>query len=105
MHAVGDRMDKIFSKHCGSNDKTYMAIFINKSSGYELAAMQEVGTKGVRYLWFDKIEKRSMHLITREYAPENPLCCPGIQGRTTYIFENGKLVEKNPSGRKYEDAE
>lgn len=81
----------------GNNYAFYLAVF--KNDGGKLTAVTDevAGGKLNRNIELTKIEKGIIYLDTKEYAADDGACCPSIEGKTSYVLEGKKLVEKKQS--------
>lgn len=83
---------------CGNNYQFYLAVFLKRGEEFKLAASEKVGGKGEREVEFNNIKGGKILLNTKDYHPDDAMCCPSIKGRTTYSFKNGKLIENDRIG-------
>ena len=83
---------------CGNNYEFHLAVFLNRNSKYELAATTKVGGGGERFVSFKNIRDGKIFLNTDLYLLDDPNCCPSGKGSTTYVLEEGKLVERDRVG-------
>jgi len=68
-------------------------------SKYRLVGYSPVGGKGWRSVDFTKftVENRQVTLQTKEYASNDPMCCPSKTGTVIYKIEYDKLIELKPN--------
>jgi hypothetical protein len=68
-------------------------------SKYRLVGYLPVGGKGWRSVDFSSftIEKRKITLQTKEYAGNDPMCCPSKTGTAIYRIEDKQLIELKPN--------
>ncbi|MCX5865255.1 MAG: hypothetical protein NTW42_09355 [Deltaproteobacteria bacterium] len=85
---------------CGNTGQHYLAVFVNKSSKFEIVTAKMVGGTGERGIRFNMIKNGKILLNTDEYLPDDPMCCPSGKGRTAYILQGGKLIESDRVGEK-----
>jgi hypothetical protein len=85
---------------CGNNYYFYLAVFLDKGNKFEFIASAQVGGKGERGVEFGTIRESKILLNTKEYFPDDAMCCPSGKGKTTYRLENGRLVESERVGEK-----
>lgn len=81
----------------GNNYSFELAVF--KNDGGKLTAVTDevVGGKLNRNVELKRIEKGVIYLDTKEYAEDDGACCPSIEGKTSYVLQGKKLVEKKLS--------
>jgi len=81
----------------GNNYSFELAVF--KNDGGKLTAITDevVGGKLNRNVELKRIEKGVIYLDTKEYAEDDGACCPSIEGKTSYIVQGKKLIEKKLS--------
>ncbi|MBF0559031.1 MAG: hypothetical protein HQL08_09645, partial [Nitrospirae bacterium] len=85
---------------CGNNYSFYVAVFLNKGHKYEFATSEKIGGGGERIVALNAIRDGRIILDTKEYLPDDPMCCPSGKGKTTYSLKDGKLVESDCIGEK-----
>lgn len=100
----------------GNNYTFYLAVFepswkpeqskegkplhsVSITPKYRLVGYSSVGGKGWRSVDFEKItvEKKQITLQTKEYASNDPMCCPSKTGTARYRIENDALIELKPN--------
>lgn len=72
----------------------YLAVFRNENGKFTAVTDEVIGGKLNRNVEFTKIENGTMYFDTKNYADGDGACCPSIAGKTSYILEGNKLVEK-----------
>ena len=72
----------------------YLAVFRNDNGKFTAVTDEVIGGKLNRNVEFTKIENGTMYFDTKNYADGDGACCPSIAGKTSYILEGNKLVEK-----------
>jgi hypothetical protein len=85
---------------CGNNYHFFLAVLLNKETNFELIASVKVGGKGERGVAFNTIRNGKILLNTKEYLPDDAMCCPSSKGRTTYTLKKGRLIESDRVGEK-----
>jgi len=85
---------------CGNNYHFFLAVLLNKGTHFELVASVKVGGKGERGVGFNTIRNGKILLNTKEYLPDDALCCPSSKGRTSYTLKNNWLIESDRVGEK-----
>ncbi|MDY0164125.1 hypothetical protein [Desulfobotulus sp.] len=107
----------------GNNYTFYLAIFepswkfdpskgeaqqrnVSNISKYRLVGYSPVGGKGWRSVDFAKftVENKQITLQTKEYASNDPMCCPSKTGTAIYRIENKQLIELKPNKANPADA-
>ena len=78
----------------GNNYGFYLAVFRNDNGKFTAVTDEVIGGKLNRNVEFTKIENGTMYFDTKNYAADDGACCPSIAGKTTYVLEENKLVEK-----------
>lgn len=78
----------------GNNYGFYLAVFKNENGKFKGITDEAIGGKLNRDVTFTKIENGKMLFDTKEYDADDGACCPSIEGKTSYILEGKKLVEK-----------
>lgn len=78
----------------GNNYGFYLAVFRNENGKLKGVTDDAIGGKLNRDVTFTKIENGRMFFDTKDYAEDDGACCPSIEGKTTYVLEGEKLVEK-----------
>lgn len=78
----------------GNNYSFELAVFKNDSGKLTAVTDEVVGGKLNRNVELKRIEKGVIYLDTKEYAEDDGACCPSIEGKTSYILQGKKLVEK-----------
>lgn len=68
-------------------------------SKFRLVGYSPVGGKGWRSVDFSKftVEKKQITLQTKEYASNDPMCCPSRTGTAIYRIEDKQLIELKPN--------
>jgi hypothetical protein len=71
-----------------------------------LVGYSPVGGKGWRSVDFAKftVENKQITLQTKEYASNDPMCCPSKTGTAIYRIENKQLIELKPNKANPADA-
>lgn len=66
---------------------------------YRLVGYSPVGGKAWRFVDFTKfkVDKQLIALRTKEYASNDPMCCPSIAGTATYKVDSKQFVEVKPN--------
>ena len=72
----------------------YLAVFRNENGKFTAVTDEVIGGKLNRSIEFTKIENGIIYFDTKDYAADDGACCPSIEGKTSYILEGNKLVEK-----------
>lgn len=78
----------------GNNYSFELAVFKNDNGKLTAITDEVVGGKLNRNVELKRIEKGVIYLDTKEYAEDDGACCPSIEGKTSYVLEGKKLVEK-----------
>lgn len=78
----------------GNNYIFYLAVFKNDGGKLTAVTDEAAGGKLSRGIELTKIEKGVIYLDTKEYDEDDGSCCPSIEGKTTYVLQGKKLVEK-----------
>lgn len=78
----------------GNNYGFYLAVFRNENGKLKGVTDDAIGGKLNRDVTFTKIENGKMLFDTKGYAEDDGACCPSIEGKTAYVLEGEKLVEK-----------
>lgn len=82
----------------GSNNYSFeLGVFRNDGGKLKAVTDEVVGGKLFRDVELKKVEKGVIYLDTKEYAPDDGACCPSIAGKTTFVLQGNKLVEKKPA--------
>jgi hypothetical protein len=75
----------------GNNSIQYLAVFPSVTQWAPVVV--KVGQRGDRYI--DNIEVdpgRLLVLLTSEYEPGDPMCCPSRDGELTYRLDKGQIT-------------
>ena len=78
----------------GNNYGFWLAVFKNDNGKFTGITDEVIGGKMNRNVSLTKIEDGKIHLDTTEYDKDDGACCPSIEGKTSYILQGNKLVEK-----------
>lgn len=78
----------------GNNYGFSLAAFKNDDGKLTAITDEVVGGKMNREVELKRIEKGVIYLDTKEYAENDGACCPSIEGKTSFVLEGKKLVEK-----------
>ena len=78
----------------GNNYGFYLAVFRNENGKLTGVTDDAIGGKLNRDVTFTKIEDGKMLFDTKGYAEDDGACCPSIEGKTAYVLEGEKLIEK-----------
>ena len=78
----------------GNNYGFYLAVFKNDNGKLTAVTDTAIGGKLNRDVSFTKIENGKMLFDTKDYDEDDGACCPSIEGKTAYVLEEDKLVEK-----------
>jgi len=78
----------------GNNYGFSLAAFKNDDGKLTAITDEVVGGKMNREVELKRIEKGVIYLDTKEYAENDGACCPSIAGKTSFVLEGKKLVEK-----------
>ena len=78
----------------GNNYGFYLAVFRNENGKLKGVTDDVIGGKLNRDVTFTKIENGKMFFYTKGYGKDDGACCPSIEGKTAYVLEGEKLVEK-----------
>lgn len=78
----------------GNNYGFYLAVFRNDNGKFTAVTDEVIGGKLRRDVEFTKIENGRMYFDTKSYAADDGACCPSIEGKTSYVLEGNKIVEK-----------
>lgn len=78
----------------GNNYSFYLAVFRNEDGKLKGVTDDAIGGKLNRDVTFTKIENGKMLFDTKGYDDDDGACCPSIEGKTAYVLEGNKLVEK-----------
>ncbi len=72
----------------------YLAVFKNENGKFTAVTDEVIGGKLNRDITFTKFENGKIYFDTKGYAADDGACCPSIAGKTSYVLEGNKLVEK-----------
>lgn len=78
----------------GNNYGFYLAVFRNENGKFAGITDDVIGGKLNRDITLTKIEDGKMLFDTKSYDTDDGACCPSIEGKTAYILEGKKLIEK-----------
>ncbi len=79
----------------GNNYGFYLAVFRNENGKFTAVTDEVIGGKLNRDITFTKIENGKLFFDTKAYAKDDGACCPSLAGKTSYILDGKKLVEKS----------
>jgi hypothetical protein len=77
-----------------NNHHIYLAIFENKNSEFTPVLNEIIGGKNYRGIESKQISNGKILLDTKDYAEKDGACCPSIEGKTSYVLKDRKLVEE-----------
>lgn len=79
----------------GNNHFEYVSVFLANNGVLKPTTSVEVGGDGLyRQVSLVAVKNNYIELKTLDYGPDDARCCPSIEGKNFYIFENGSLKEK-----------
>ena len=78
----------------GNGDDDYIAVFRNNEGQFVDVTYTKVASRGIRYVELKRIKDGKILLDTFRYSDEDAQCCPSINGKTSYVLNGNKLVEK-----------
>ncbi len=78
----------------GNNYGFYLAVFRNENGKFTAVTDEVIGGKLNRNVEFTKIENGKMYFDTKGYGKDDGACCPSIAGKTSFVLEGNKIVEK-----------
>lgn len=78
----------------GNNYTFYLAVFKNENGKFTAVTDEVVGGKLNRDIEFKKIESGKMFFDTKSYGKDDGACCPSIAGKTSFVLEGNKIIEK-----------
>ena len=76
-----------------NNYVRHLAVFVRTNGTLVLAAHAVVGGKNYRAIVMKAIQDNAILCDTKDYAPNDPSCCPTLKGSTRYVLDGDKLKE------------
>jgi hypothetical protein len=79
---------------CGNHLETYLKAFLGKE--LKEVPLLRVGSRGERFVTGISVKNGVIEAETLTYGEDDPMCCPSIKGKTTFVHTNDVLTEKRP---------
>lgn len=79
----------------GNNYSQFLVAFQKNNGSYKPTKPVLVGGNGYRSIDIGEVEHgQVITLLTKNYADEDPLCCPSLPGKSWFFITEEGLVEK-----------
>ena len=78
----------------GNNYSQFMVAFQKNNGSYKPTKPVLVGGNGYRSIDIGGVKGLVITLLTKNYADEDPLCCPSLPGKSWFFITEDGLVEK-----------
>lgn len=77
------------------DNNSYQRLFVCLSTSPQKLMKIDVGYgKGDRFAGKMDIKNRTIIITGKEHTTGDAMCCPSLDYKSTYVIENGKIVEK-----------
>jgi hypothetical protein len=94
-----DQTDAIvlFTVEVGNDYTVFLMVLLaNADGGYEVVGPEWAGARGKRFVSFDSLDRNRIHLHTKTFNEKtDAMCCPSIEGRTTFVVRDKQLREED----------
>ena len=78
----------------GNNYNQFMVAFQKNNESYKATKPVMVGGNGYRSIDIGEVKGLVITLLTKNYADEDPLCCPSLPGKSWFFITEDGLAEK-----------
>lgn len=80
----------------GNNYTQYLVAFVDDGHGLRPTKPVAAGGKLYRSADLEEVQGRRVVLKTKRYAKTDAVCCPSLEGTSSYRLAAGRLVEERP---------
>jgi hypothetical protein len=84
----------LYTIEVGNDYTRYLLVAINEGNTFQTIGPVVVGGRGKRFVSFDSLGRNRIHLHTRAFKWNDAMCCPSVEGNTTFVLQDGQLQEE-----------